>query len=164
MGHLRGVDEFLDLDDTLREKGGQSEGTLQTKNLVNRRAAQVRVHQQSFQPGLSDDNGQVGGQEGLSLGRDCAGDRQQAVFIRLGRQRNGGAERAKALGRVRLRVEMGLQITFEHAVGFDVGDVTQERQAEIRLNVVLALDGVIQSTTRMFWALSLEVRSVSFMR
>src|SRR5206468_3100212 len=57
---------------------------------------------------------------------------------------DGGTEGAKTLSRVGLRVEVGLQIAFEHAVGLDIGNITQEGQMEISLDVILALDRIIE--------------------
>ena len=54
------------------------------------------------------------------------------------------AKGAETFGRVGLRMKMGLQVAFDDAVGLNVRNVTQERQAQIGFDVVLALDRIIQ--------------------
>src|SRR5258705_12492483 len=65
-------------------------------------------------------------------------------MIGLGREGNGRAQCAETFRRVGLWVQVRLHIALEHAVGFNVRNVTQERQAQIGLDVVLVLDGVVK--------------------
>src|ERR1051325_9860889 len=41
-------------------------------------------------------------------------------------------------------MEVGLEVALDDAIGLDIRDVAEERQAQIGFDVILALDGVVQ--------------------
>ena len=123
LGLLDGIEQ----GDATGEDIGQTLVAIATHDLVQVTLAHVGVDQQYTLAGLSDNGGQVGGDEGLADCRARTGDHQDVVLGLDHREVQAGAQAAHGLGGEVGRVVDGQQVGCSALVALEVGQALLQR-------------------------------------